>query len=118
MGSKAVYKLTLGGSFERVRLFLDYRKCGAFGCTTLNSADHCCGTDISFQLKFVMKCSPGESALDQIEIADCQIDPMFIKQRLLGGLLQFDAVDIAPRIAGIVQERINEFMSGMHITWG
>jgi len=113
------YHLRIHGVFDRVRLFLHVRQCGPFGCTRMNSADNCCGDNIRFQLTFVMNCRPehGLDAFQDIGIEDCKVDPMIVKEELLEGALEIDALDIAPQVEEIVKGKIAELMSATRLLW-
>jgi len=119
---QAVYSLKISGRFRAINLFIDAKICnGIVGCTDLYSDDHCCGTDINFDVIFEMQCQPGSSQkrqLSNLKIQRCKVDPMFVEERLYGGLVVVDAMDIAPVIESLVADKIQYYMDTVNLTWG
>jgi len=116
------FHLTIEGIFKHLSLFLHLKQCGPFGCTTMNSADHCCGDDIRFRLTFGMHCRSGSpaEALRDISIESAEIDPMLIRKRLLDKSwynVAVDAVDISPQVEKVVQDMISKFIPAAKIFW-
>mmetsp|Transcript_110761 Transcript_110761/g.352866 ORF Transcript_110761/g.352866 Transcript_110761/m.352866 type:complete len:863 (+) Transcript_110761:120-2708(+) len=117
------YHLTVGGVFKHLNLFLHVKKCGPFGqCTNMNSADHCCGDDIRFQLRFSMGCKPGQGAKVSwnISLESCDIDPMLVEKSLVDQSwvqLNVAAVDISPRVEKAVKSQLSKFIDGAEIFW-
>jgi len=118
-GAKRRYHLTIGGVFKEIRLFLDLKQCGPFGCTTMNSPDHCCGDGIKFHLTFGMDCRTGRGreAFTDVLIEDCDVDPMLVEQDFLGGALRVDALDISPMVEKVVRTQIEKFIGGTQLEW-
>lgn len=118
----AVYNLQITGTFAHLNLFLDAKICnGLVGCEKLFSDDHCCGKHINFVVDFEMQCLPGarqRRELSNLKIKSCKVDSMFVRERLYGGLVTVDAMDIAPQVQRTVAQKIQYYMDNVNVTWG
>lgn len=120
MGEATPMHLAIEGTFKHLNLFLHLKQCGPFGCTNMNSADHCCGDDIRFRLTFGMHCRPGRKVLRDVGIESCAIDPMLIRKQLAEHSwynVAVDTVDISPQVEHVVRDMIRNFMSATQIFW-
>lgn len=116
---KTRYHMKISGIFKKIRLFLDLKQCGPWGCTTMDSPDHCCGDDIRFHLTIGMDCRPGRGlkSFEDVLIEDCDVDPMIVEQDFLGGALHVDALDISPMVEKVVTQQIEKFIGGTKLEW-
>lgn len=114
------YHLSLGGSFDFVKLFLHLKKCSApFGCTLLNSADHCCGENIKFNITFGLECRPsvdGQS-FKRVVVEGASIDSMMPNLDFFGGTVQVKVVDIAPTIERLVKDHFSDTLNSAKFRW-
>jgi len=119
-GSSIVkYHLEIDGVFDKIQLFLHLQQCGPIGCTKMNSANHCCGRGIEFNLSFTMDCNPN-SGLDEftrIAVDSCHLSPMLVHQQMLGGALKVAALDISPKVENIVRSQISRLLAVTHLQW-
>jgi hypothetical protein len=116
----SMYRLKIGGQFDRLRLFLHVRQCGPFGCSTvMNSSDNCCGDKIRFHFTLRMPCRPsdGDDAFRDVLMENFEIDPMIVEQRFMRGALKVDAMDIAPQVEKVVTEQTKNFMGKRSWEW-
>eukprot|EP00928_Gymnodinium_smaydae_P006039 TRINITY_DN1209_c0_g2_i3.p1 TRINITY_DN1209_c0_g2~~TRINITY_DN1209_c0_g2_i3.p1 ORF type:complete len:867 (+),score=207.38 TRINITY_DN1209_c0_g2_i3:45-2603(+) len=119
----AKYHLKLGGHFEKVPLFLHAKQCesalrflGDGGCTTMHSADHCCGANKHFNVTLGLRCKV-PTGFDAIELEKVAIDELLVMTDFLGGSLRVKALDIAPTVMGLLGKETTKFLESAHLMW-
>eukprot|EP00928_Gymnodinium_smaydae_P041049 TRINITY_DN27798_c0_g2_i2.p1 TRINITY_DN27798_c0_g2~~TRINITY_DN27798_c0_g2_i2.p1 ORF type:complete len:846 (-),score=152.73 TRINITY_DN27798_c0_g2_i2:259-2796(-) len=115
------YHLTIGGHFDMIKLFLHVNQCeGPLGCTRMDSADHCCGNNIEFNISFSMDCRPdsdSKNAFRGVTLEAVDIQPMIIDTTFFDGALEVQALDISPSVEKTVKEKLSGYINSAKLTW-
>jgi len=118
-GLPETYRLKVGGQFHKISMFLRVKTCSPIGgCIKMNSADHCCGKNIGFNFTFDIACNPDKNnAIRAIRLQDADLDPMLVEQKLLGGAMKVQAMDISNQVESSVKGHIADMLH-MQMKWG
>jgi len=118
--SNSTYQLTLGGVFDEIKLFLHARQCedalAFLGCTKMNSADHCCGSDIRFNVTFELGCKEGLGFSD-VKLVGMKLDPLWVGANFLDGQLKLKALDIGPKVEDLMQNSFTGWLADARLDW-
>jgi len=116
-GGSSQFHLSVGGQFDRIQLYIRSHN----GPIIMDSPNHCCGRNITFNLKFVVDCVPDFSAKDSIKnirMEKCELAPMLVEETSLGGSFIIDAMDLSSMVEKLVKQHIHSFISAAHLKWG
>jgi len=116
-GGGSQFHLVVGGQFERIQLYLRAHD----GPIVMDSPNHCCGQNITFNLKFVVDCAPGLAhgdGIKNVRMEKCDLAPLLVEEKHLGGSLTIDEMDLSSMVEKLVKQHIHSFVSKVRVTWG
>merc|ERR1711871_1092797 len=114
---KSQFHLSVGGQFEQLKLYLRAHN----GPIVMGSANHCCGNNVTFNLKFAVDCTPGllpSDGIQSIRMEALDLGTMLVKEQKLGGYLTIGIVDLSSIVEREVREHIHSFIRKVQLNWG
>jgi hypothetical protein len=115
----SLYRFNIAGKFDELTMFLRVRKCMPVGgCVHMNSADHCCGSDIRFNFTFGLDCHEGSmNAIRSLKLIDAKLGQMIVEQDFASGMVNIQAMDISGEVEHSVVSHIHQVMQAK-VKWG